>query len=215
MADTAPMSAPFPRASALSTSILEGDSNERCAYLPGDPSINLIPAEVRDYLEQELSTAIIDELYHGMWFVARRGGHNVDSLSRQRVKEREIIPTNEIRLHLTWYHKKMYLKPVPICLLNYDFWKIYLPPPTITGSFKCENLYDFSSFQPSAIGFMRSYAFLVRSQLDFVLAQQSHLIPSELEWDKWSAFIKHFRSIDDIDVSQRFHYGQLRLSRLN
>ena len=62
---------------------------------------------------------------------------------------------------------------------------------------------------------MRSYAFLVRSQLDFILAQQSHLIPSEIEWEKWSAFIKHFRYIDDIQVSRRFHYGQLRLSRLS
>ena len=31
----------------------------------------------------------------------------------------------------------------------------------------------------------------------------------------WSAFIKYFRNIDDMQVSRRFHYGQLRLSRLN
>ena len=77
------------------------------ACLPKDPSINLVTANVCDYLKQELLTAVIDELYNRMWLVARKGGHNIDSLSRQRVKEREIIPTNEIRLHLTWYHKKI------------------------------------------------------------------------------------------------------------
>ena len=212
MADAAPASAPFPRSSALSTSILEDGSDERSTYLPGDPSINLVAADVCDYLKQELSTAIIDELYNRMWLVARKGGHNIDSLSRQRLKEREIIPTNEIRLHLTWYHKNIYLKPIPVCFFNYEFWKIYLPPSTTVGPPKSENLCDFSSV---AIGFVRSYAFLVRSRLDFILAQQSHLIPSDIEWEKWSVFIKHFRYIDDIQVSRRFHYGQLRLSRLN
>ena len=215
MADAAPMSAPFPRSSALSTSILEEDLDERSAYLPGDPSINLVAAEVRDYLGQELTTAVIKELYDRMWLVARKGGHNVDSLSRQRVKEREIIPTNEIRLHLTWYHEKMYLKPIPICFFNYDFWKIYLPSSTIVKSSKSENSFDFTSFRSGAIGFMRSYAFLIQTRLDFVLAQQSHLIPSEIKWGKWSAFIRYFRDIDDMQVSRRFHYGQLRLSRLN
>lgn len=215
MAGANPISIPFPRLRALSTAILQGDSDERSAYLPGDLSIDLVADDLRDYLEQELSTAVIDELYDSMWLVARKGGHNVDSLSRQRVKEREIIPTNEIRLHLTWYHQKIYLKPILVCLFNYEFWKIYLSPSTTTRSSKYEEIYDLSSFQSAAIGFVRSYAFLVRSQLDFVLAQQAHLIPSNIEWENWSAFIKYFRNIDDIQVSRRFHYGQLRLSRLN
>ena len=53
MADAAPVSAPFPRSRALSTSILEDDSDERSACLPRDPSINLVAADVCDYLKQE------------------------------------------------------------------------------------------------------------------------------------------------------------------
>ena len=84
MADAAPVPAPFPQLNALSTSILEEDSDERSAYLPGDASINLVAAEVRDYLGQELTTAVIEELYNKLWLVARKGGQNIDSLSRQK-----------------------------------------------------------------------------------------------------------------------------------
>ncbi|KAF2704008.1 hypothetical protein K504DRAFT_463084 [Pleomassaria siparia CBS 279.74] len=66
-----------------------------------------------------------------------------------------------------------------------------------------------------ALGFMRSYALLVRHRVDFVLARDSHLLPAELDWAKWSDFIFHFRYIEDGDVAKRYHYGQLRLSRLN
>ena len=201
------MSAPFPRPSALS------NLDEHSVHLPGDPSIPLTAVDVRDYLEQELSTPVIDELYDKMWLVARKGGHNIDSLSRQRVKEREIVPTNEIHLHLIWHRNKIYLKPIPICLFNYEFWNIYLPHPTATESPEYEDL--LSLFSSVATGFMRSYAFLIQSQLDFVLAQQSHLIPREIEWARWWTFIKHFREIGDTQVSRRYHYGQLRLSRLN
>ena len=149
----------------------------------------------------------MDELYDRMWLVARRGGHNIDSLSRQRVKEREIIPTNEVHLHLIWYHNKMYLKPVPVYLFNYDFWTIHLPCSTAIVSSKYKDFSNVSSLRSIAIGFMRSYAFLVRSQLDFTLAQQSHLIPKEIEWARWSTFIKHFRDIDDMQVPERYHYG--------
>ena len=62
---------------------------------------------------------------------------------------------------------------------------------------------------------MRSYALLVRHHVDFILARESHLFPAELDWVKWSEFIAHFRNIEDEDVAKRYHYGQLRLSRLN
>ena len=94
------MSVPFSRPNAFFISILKEDLNERSAYLPGNPSINLVAAEVRNYLKQELATIIIKKLYNKMWLVARKDGHNVDNLSKQRVKERKIILTNEIRLHL-------------------------------------------------------------------------------------------------------------------
>jgi hypothetical protein len=58
-------------------------------------------------------------------------------------------------------------------------------------------------------------AFLVQHHLDFILARESHLIPAEIDWIKWSTFIAKFRRIKDDRVAKRYHYGQLRLSRLN
>jgi hypothetical protein len=62
---------------------------------------------------------------------------------------------------------------------------------------------------------MRSYALLVRHHVDFVLARDAHLFPIQFDWADWSEFIAHFRHIEDEDVARRYHYGQLRLSRLN
>ncbi|KFA81587.1 hypothetical protein S40288_09616 [Stachybotrys chartarum IBT 40288] len=67
-----------------------------------------------------------------------------------------------------------------------------------------------------ALGFLRLYALLVPSRLDFALAKEAHLIPDDVKkWLQWSKFIMHFRHLVDERVARRYHYGQLRLSRLN
>jgi len=48
------------------------------------------------------------------------------------------------------------------------------------------------TFHPSiAVRFLRSYAFLVRHYLDFILAKEFRLIPDDVDWIKWSNFINH------------------------
>jgi hypothetical protein len=110
---------------------------------------------------------------------------------------------------------------MPLCLLNYDFWEGYLPSAVDKNS----PSQKLSAAQPEilnvvfdrkvALGFMRSYALLVRHRLDFVLAREFSLLPAEINWDQWSDFITHFRDLEDEEVAKRYHYGQLRLSRLN
>lgn len=49
-----------------------------------------------------------------------------------------------------------------------------------------------------------------------MLAKEAHLIPDDVkDWLQWSKFISHFRHLPDESVARRYHYGQLRLSRLN
>jgi hypothetical protein len=137
------------------------------------------------------------------------------------VKARAIIAAEDIRLHLLWRRNKIYIKPMPLCLLNFDFWTTYLPLPADDTTPHEGNV--ASQQRPSkpiydrkvALGFMRSYALLVRHRIDFILACESHLFPTNFEWEKWSEFIVHFRHIEDEDVAARYHYGQLRLSRLD
>ena len=71
---------------------------------------------------------------------------------------------------------------------------------------------------------MRSYSYLVYSETDFTLAVEKGLIPSntttdigknKITWDSFARLIASFENFGDEDVSPRYHYGELRLSRLN
>lgn len=216
---------PFPKSSALSKHQppvqTDNDSNKPIDFIPGELGIGLTQDDVYSFLSSELTTPLLDELYDNLWLVARKSGKNIDPLNRQRVKTREIIATEDARLHLVWYRNRIYVKPMPLCLLNHDFWATYLSSPVENAP----SAHHTSAPQPNpykpffdrriALGFMRSYALLVRHRVDFVLARESHLFPIEFDWEQWSEFIAHFRHIEDDEVANRYHYGQLRLSRLN
>ncbi|KAI9775708.1 MAG: hypothetical protein M1816_005777 [Peltula sp. TS41687] len=240
MAASRASSAPFPAATALSTERLEDlhyssskihdpksaspaldGPGKPLSYVPGEPSVNLAPAEVHAFLIRELHTPVLDELYTRLWWVARKSGGSIDPLNRQRVKGRDIVPTEDPKLHLVWHHDKIYVKPIPVCLLNHEFWTIYLPPSVDTTS-SCKDAAQAGAkdlapkFDRSvAVGFLRSYAYLVQHRLDLILAREHHLIPIDIDWIRWSTFIAHLRHIDDDQAALRYHYGQLRLSRLN
>jgi hypothetical protein len=137
------------------------------------------------------------------------------------MKLREIVATEDASLHLVWHRDRIYIKPMPLCLLNHDFWTTFLAlPVTDTAPDQPASTRSQSPLEPGfdrriALGFMRSYALLVRHHVDFVLAHDAHLFPVRFKWAEWSGFIAHFRRLEDEDVAPRYHYGQLRLSRLN
>jgi hypothetical protein len=66
-----------------------------------------------------------------------------------------------------------------------------------------------------ALGFLRSYSFLIQRESDYLIAQRADLLPKYVSFDKFQQFIRPFRSIQDGEVSGRYHYGQMRLTRLN
>lgn len=189
----------------------EKSSDETINYIPGEPRIDLNKTAVHGFLSSELSTLLLDELYDNLWLVARKYGKSIDPLHSQKVKAREIVATEDANLHLVWHYNKIYIKPMPLCLLNHDFWKMYLSLPADSTSSNPTASFD----RTIALGFMRSYALLVRHHVDFILARESYLFPIDLEWVEWSKFIAYFRTLEDEDVAKRYHYGQLRLSRLN
>ena len=127
------------------------------------------------------------------------------SLQRQRMMNRNIYLTERPDEHIVWYHDRLFLKPLPHYLLCYDFWVSHL----------CAN----ASIHRSACGLLLSYAWLVEYRSDFELAKQSSLLPDSVEWKPWVDFIKDFLSHLNLDtleqVDRRYHYGELRLSRLN
>lgn len=224
-------SAPFPPSCALNREVLErplsanddtSQPRSGIQYIPGNPGVGLLPNEVYDHLFNELATPLLDELYTQLWLVARKSGHHIDALHSQKVKGRSVIPTEDPRLHLVWNRNKIYIKPVPLFLLNHEFWVRYLQPlkrglssenPLLTPETPepATSVFDSSI----AVGFMRSYASLIKYPLDFAIAKECYLIPADIDWIQWSIFINHFRNIGDDSVAKRYHYGQMRLSRLN
>ena len=101
-------------------------------YIPGEPTVPLTESEA--FLQRELTTPVLDELFDNLWLVARRSSRNVDSLHRQAMKGRDIMPTEDPKLHLVWREKTIFIKPIPLCLLNHDFWTSYLSRNTSTTS---------------------------------------------------------------------------------
>jgi len=136
---------------------------------------------------------------------------NVNPLHRQRVKGREIIVTEDPRLHLVWIHDRVFIKPLPSYLLSHAFWEQFLLSKSSTLT-DCRD-----AIRSAAMGYLRTYRHLIQHESDFVIAQQDHLrlVPKDVSWTQFCGFISDIISIQDTDVSDRYCYGELRLSRLN
>jgi hypothetical protein len=169
---------------------------------------------VQDYINKELSTQVIDQIYAKLWFVAAKTGR-IDPLHQHALKLRSVIISEDPGLHLVWYYKTVYLKPIPHWLLNHDFWTNYLIPQTATAR---PNIFDPQTLPYTcrmALGFLRSYAHLIRHESDFLIAQNQHLIPTNISYTAFEFFISHFLDVPNHAVAPRYHYGQLGLTRLN
>jgi hypothetical protein len=194
-------------------------ASDRIDYLPGYPNVGLEPSQVHRFLRRELNTPVIDELYHVLWLLSVKSGRNIDPLHRQRVKGREIVPTEEAKLHLVWTKDRIYIKTLPVCLLNHTVWDVFLGPAATQDwrTAPSTTTFDEGFDRGVALGFLRSYALLIQSPLDFAFAKEAHLFPEDLDidWIRWAKFTAHFYSIQDGQVSKRYRFGQIRLNRLN
>jgi hypothetical protein len=189
-------------------------------YVPGYPNIGLEPSQVYRFLRRQLNTPVIDELYRVLWLLSIKSGRNIDPLHRQRIKGREIVPTEEAKLHLVWTKDRIYIKTLPVCLLNHTIWSVFLGTAAAQNwrtAVPFETTCDEGFDRGVALGFLRSYALLIQSPLDFAFAKEAHLFPEDLDidWIRWAKFTAHFYDVQDGQVSKRYRFGQIRLNRLN
>ncbi|KAJ9652825.1 hypothetical protein H2198_007955 [Neophaeococcomyces mojaviensis] len=167
-----------------------------------------------DLLQGILSTPLLDRLHSVLWLVAKQSGDHVDALHVHALKGRTIKITEDPKLHLIWYFDAVFIKPLPNCLLNHEFWiKHLLPPQSTTAGIFALN--DVSPLTRQALGFLRSYGLLIRHASDLRFAQEAHILPADINFAKFNSFIAPFRTLDDDSVAPRYQYGQLRLTRLN
>ena len=156
-----------------------------------------------DYLHVDLKTPRINAIHHHLWLAGLPDAAR--PLHRQRLLGRSIFVTEDPDEHLVWFEAQIFVKPLPVYLLDYDYWSKHLCSD--------EDLYQ------SACGLLLSYAWLVCHERDLVIAQDIGLLSKDIAWLDWVEFLDTF--LDNInlvtlsDVSKRYKYGELRLSRLN
>jgi len=185
------------------------------------PSLNPLPAVYHDrshslqiidekdgdsihrYLEWELKVPRLNEIHGYLWLAGRP--MCARPLHRQAMLGRELVITEQVDLHMVRQESRIFLKPLPEFLLSADFWTTHL----------CRDL----DLHRCACGFLLSYVWLVCSKSDLRIAQRGGLLDSDITWEGWRSFTRTLlQSIDKTTlegVNKRYHYGELRLSRLN
>ena len=194
-------------------------STSTMIYLPGQPRISLQNSvHLCEYLHGEFWATDLERMAPHLWMMSTPSSANISPLHQQKVKGRAIIVTEDPRLHLVWIYDRVFIKPLPKYLLSYSFWTEYLSPKKspFRGSDK-EEQRNFSEIRRSALGFIRTYYYLIQHESDFDIAchGDSRLSPFGISWIDFCNFSKDFRNIGDNLVSERYRYGELRLTRLN
>ncbi|EAS30352.3 uncharacterized protein CIMG_05831 [Coccidioides immitis RS] len=163
----------------------------------------LTETDVASYLQRDLDLSRLNRIHNILWMAGRP--INARPLHRQRMMGLEIIPTEQSDLHLLKFSNHLLVKPLPSYLLNHDFWTKHL----------CSS----KELHESASGLLVSYIWLICSPIDLKVAQDHQLLPSNLAWTWWKSFVddvfKHI-NINALDtVNKRYHFGELRLNRIN
>ncbi|MCJ1465982.1 hypothetical protein MMC07_004601 [Pseudocyphellaria aurata] len=212
---------PFSKAHQLNSELVSHQELpwvEKVTHLPGHPEILLGNfARLTDFLGQEFHTLDLDKLAPHLWMMSTQSSANISPLHHQKVKGRTIIIAEYPRLHLVWIHDRVFLKPIPRYLLSYHFWADYLTASSILGD-EAEFLVlgdEGEGIRKAALGYLRTYRFLIKHESDFKIAQHNGLISHDVKWPDFLQFISEFHRIQDSQVSARYAYGELRLSRLN
>jgi hypothetical protein len=127
-------------------------------------------------------------------------------LHHQRAHARKVVVNEHPGLHLVWYYDMIFIKPIPSYFYSKAFWE-YLKEAE-------------PEVHKAAVGFMRSYYFIIQYQIDFDEACDTKLVPKKPDghhpsYEEFCEFIAPFRMVDDDYICRRFHYGELRLSRIN
>ena len=158
---------------------------------------------IQTYLEWELTVPRLNEIHDYLWLAGRPIGAR--PLHRQAMLGRKLVTIEQVDLHMVWQEARIFVKPMPEFLLDYDFWKDHICRDT--------NLYE------CGCGFLLSYVWLVCSKSDLKVAQDAGLLGPEVSWETWVSFTRALLRTIDIQtleqVNRRYHYGELRLSRLN
>ncbi|KAH7109610.1 hypothetical protein B0J11DRAFT_544875 [Dendryphion nanum] len=203
---------PFSKANKFENNLDPCAAASPAASLPGHPCILLDDSgPMKKFLGKEFCSPDLEIMAPHLWIMTTLSSANINPLHRQRVKGREIIVTEEPRLHLVWIHNRIFIKPLPRYLVSQKFWEMYLDE----GSDRLGE--SRINICKAANGFLRTYRYLIQHESDFHIAQQDslRLVPRDMTWEHFCKLTAELDHISDSDVSKRYNYGELRLTRLN
>lgn len=184
--------------------------------MPGYPSVSLQDRHsTLEFLEKEYCSADLDQIASKLWWMSKQDSANISPLHRQRVKGRSIVVTEDPKLHLVWIRDRVFVKPLPRALTSHAFWRDHLGADSDADATEAQ--VRVLRIRRAALGYLRTYFHLVKSEHDFHIAQDPalRLIPEGITWEQFCLFASRLASVPDRDVSGRYAYGEIRLTRLN
>lgn len=165
--------------------------------------VSLVEDDIEEFLKRDLDVSRLNSIHGYLWMAGRP--LNARPLQRQKMMGFDVILTDQMDLHLLKFSHRLLIKPLPEYILNYNFWKEYL----------CES----KEQHESASGLLLSYVWLICSPMDMKIAHELDVLPSDITWSWWKTFVTDFVSHIDVNaldqVNRRFHFGELRLGRIN
>lgn len=179
-------------------------------HVPGHPHVPLDNRrKVWDLLVNEFCSEL-DSIANHLWWMSKQDSGNISPLHRQRVKRRTIVVTEDPKLHLVWIYDRIFIKPLPRYIGSYTFWRDYL---CVEAGSEGRGAHT----RRAALGFLRTYYHLIKHESDLRIAQDPSLglIPAAITWEQFCNFTSSLADIADEDVSPRYAYGEIRLTRLN
>ncbi|KAI9855706.1 MAG: hypothetical protein M1813_009668 [Trichoglossum hirsutum] len=191
----------------------ELDSDFALDHLPGHPRVKLDDHRgVGNFLEREFCCADLETMAPRLWMMSKQDSASISALHRQRVKNRDIVITEDPRLHLVWIYDRIFIKPLPKYLTSRAFWDRYL----LTANAALDDARR-DRVRRAALGYLRTYLHLVRYESDLDMAQraEARLVPADITWASFCDFTSRLSQVADADVSERYSYGEIRLTRLN
>lgn len=160
-------------------------------------------SDIARFLQQDLDLDRLNKIQRHLWMCGRP--MRARPLHRYKMYGYEVLGTQQMDLHLLRYSNKLLVKPLPEYMLDHDFWAAHLCADT--------------KLHESAMGWVLSYAWLVTSPLDLKLAHEHSLLPAAITWPWWKTFATDFLRGLDLNaldqVNPRYHFGDLRLARVN
>ncbi|KAF2187369.1 hypothetical protein K469DRAFT_725395 [Zopfia rhizophila CBS 207.26] len=163
----------------------------------------LVADDVKSFVERDLDLSRLNRIHDHLWMAGRP--MRARPLHRYKMMGIDVLYTQQMDLHLLKFSNRLLLKPLPEWMLSHEFWEDHI----------CES----KELHKSACGFLLSYIWLLCSPLDLKLAHDHFLLPSFITWHWWKEFVKEFHSNIDMNaldqVNKRYHFGDLRLGRIN